>query len=844
MRRNGYDAATKSSGPASAQPSSKLSSTFTREVEYKGRVRRQQPLLELVLMGLAVPLVGALACGGTEAPLAATPPRPPPAAPTAEGSSALALPVAPKASPRGSAAPQYSAAPAPRPQLPADAGPSKDVAPLPQSGRVALRQAMLQQQWTTAATLLRQRTASDSTDAVLLLLARAEVAEHLERYDEAFELYKQLSEQPAFLGLNAELERTVRERRRSVQLLSSSYRGLTEEMKRSRDVGELLDFAERLFEDGDAKAAGTAILRAQKLHQSRPERTRLLWLRSLWGLSQGHPFRAYVDWRWLALAAPLSQQALPAELLLEERFPAHRLDAKQRHQRARQFAEAGMTRLLERELEKLRALKTFRLSPVEELHLLGMAAYRSRQFATAAHWLSRPLPGGTVRPERDAFYAGRAFTRSQQPQQAIEVFRELSARRHKTSLTAGALFRLAREYARLGQWKTAVSHFDRYLKAYPGREDHVAARRERGVSLYQLGEYAKAAHAFLELKIRNPGTRDSRLYAVLEALARLKTTEPSLGTAGLKLASTNNPLGFNAWAARQHLDLEPPMPSADPPPTLGTLPELAFELEQLGLAELAEDVVLQTGNSWWSQYGEKSAEVACRTSRHLTHGRARFLFGMDEAARSAFFNSPERAPRWLWECIYPRPQRSRVSSAALEFGVPEALIYAVMRQESGFRVTVRSPAKAVGLMQIIPPTARQIAGELGVPFEETMLLNPFVNIRFGAYYLKRLMDRLDNNPALVAAAYNAGPDAAERWSRSTGPLPLEMLIAMIPYAETRSYVQRVLANLITYQALYPDKQSALLVPLQLPARDDESAPQQEASETLTEPNASAPPDPG
>jgi soluble lytic murein transglycosylase len=153
---------------------------------------------------------------------------------------------------------------------------------------------------------------------------------------------------------------------------------------------------------------------------------------------------------------------------------------------------------------------------------------------------------------------------------------------------------------------------------------------------------------------------------------------------------------------------------------------------------------------------------------------------------------------WQWDCIYPEPYEEIVETEGKKRGVPPSFIYGVMRQESAFRPTVVSPAKAVGLMQIIPSTARRIAQATGATYDPDLMRSPAVNISFGAYYLKFLLDIFKNRPELVAASYNAGPHAVTRWLRAGETLPLDIFVARIPYSETRNYVYRVMGNYARY----------------------------------------------
>ncbi|WP_323844057.1 transglycosylase SLT domain-containing protein [Microbulbifer magnicolonia] len=128
------------------------------------------------------------------------------------------------------------------------------------------------------------------------------------------------------------------------------------------------------------------------------------------------------------------------------------------------------------------------------------------------------------------------------------------------------------------------------------------------------------------------------------------------------------------------------------------------------------------------------------------------------------------------------------------------LIYAVARQESHFNHDAKSTAGALGLMQLLPSTARATARRAGVPYRRNWdLLSPSTNIALGSFYLSTLLNRFDNNRFLAAAAYNAGPTRVANWLRETkNQLPFDVWIETIPYVETRNYVQNVLAYTVIY----------------------------------------------
>ena len=152
---------------------------------------------------------------------------------------------------------------------------------------------------------------------------------------------------------------------------------------------------------------------------------------------------------------------------------------------------------------------------------------------------------------------------------------------------------------------------------------------------------------------------------------------------------------------------------------------------------------------------------------------------------------------------YPRAYREFVSPFSHLWKIEPNLVYAMMRQESAFKPEALSYAFAYGLMQIIPPTAQEIANKIKFPNFQTHLLNkPDVNIFFGTYYIKYLLDTFDNNLIFTIAGYNAGPDAVSRWSKKANTMEMDEFIELIPYMETSDYVKKVLVNYLVYERLY------------------------------------------
>lgn len=136
--------------------------------------------------------------------------------------------------------------------------------------------------------------------------------------------------------------------------------------------------------------------------------------------------------------------------------------------------------------------------------------------------------------------------------------------------------------------------------------------------------------------------------------------------------------------------------------------------------------------------------------------------------------------------------------------VEPALVHALIRQESNFNATIRSSAGAVGLMQILPSTAKIVARQVGVPHRPADLDTADYNVRLGSAYLEDLVETFGGSYPLALAGYNAGPGRPARWVREFGDprrAEVDMIdwIEMIPFAETRNYVQRVMESVQVYR---------------------------------------------
>lgn len=153
--------------------------------------------------------------------------------------------------------------------------------------------------------------------------------------------------------------------------------------------------------------------------------------------------------------------------------------------------------------------------------------------------------------------------------------------------------------------------------------------------------------------------------------------------------------------------------------------------------------------------------------------------------------------------IYPYPYQELVKIYSEANGIDSALVASVIMNESKFKENARSHRGAIGLMQIMPDTAKWIAGEIGDKgFSIDNLHDPETNIRYGVWYLAELEREFGGNEILSLAAYNAGRGTVWEWIDEYGwPMTFHTL-SDIPYPETQKYVENVLKNRVKYEQLY------------------------------------------
>jgi soluble lytic murein transglycosylase len=291
-----------------------------------------------------------------------------------------------------------------------------------------------------------------------------------------------------------------------------------------------------------------------------------------------------------------------------------------------------------------------------------------------------------------------------------------------------------------------------------------------------------------------------------EATQTLVIDHPKLAEARKLLEGIASPRGFYEMLASEELGLRisaPPRPA----PVTAAEKEAARLNPGLNRALYAIAIGLRSeGVREWN-YSTNLHTRGGMTERELL---AAADFACERAVWDRCINTSERTKEGMdTDQRFPMPFKDNVVRRSQQIGLDPAYVYGLIRQESRFIMDARSGVGASGLMQVMPATARWTAKKIGMEGFNTAQLNDRdTNIAIGTAYLKLALDDFAGSMPLAAAAYNAGPSRPRSWRN--GPLMEAAAWAEnVPFAETRDYVKKVLANTTMYAAILTGQPQSL-----------------------------------
>jgi soluble lytic murein transglycosylase len=433
---------------------------------------------------------------------------------------------------------------------------------------------------------------------------------------------------------------------------------------------------------------------------------------------------------------------------------------------------------------------------------VGRALWSARRYADAERWLAPgPLAaGGTggadeVRAERLLFQVRSQFRDGRQDI-ARATFRRLIAEHPGTDAAGRAHFLLADLAHDDGNRADAQRHYEAAVAA--GGEDAALAAMRLVTLHWTAGSQARALEVLRTAGDPDVTTFDGQQRAYW--LARAGAPEGPLLLEALWEAA---PFTYYGTRAAESLGRAHDLPGRIRP-WQGARSAGA----SLRAAEIADRAAVLSAASF-------PVRATYEVGRALEGEEPAVLYALGEALHARLLPAAgvrvgralqRQEGEWneaLLRLVYPFPYRDSIEREARRNNLDPFLVAGLIRQESGFNAAARSPAGALGLMQIMPATGTSLARELGVgSFRTARLTEPELNVRMGARYLATMLARHDGRTADALAAYNAGPTRMTRWRSFPEHRDGDLFTERIPFTETRNYVRIVQTNAAIYRALY------------------------------------------
>lgn len=431
----------------------------------------------------------------------------------------------------------------------------------------------------------------------------------------------------------------------------------------------------------------------------------------------------------------------------------------------------------------------------------GLAYWNARRYADAERWLA---PGDApvraadeVRAER-VLYQARSQFRDGRQSLALTTFRRVIAEHPNTRAAGRAHFLLADLAHDDGNRAEALRHYEAAMRA--GGEDAALSAMRLVTLHWTAGDRARALAV-----LRSAGAPDVATFEGQQRAYWLARAGDPAGPDLLESIWRVAPFTYYGTRAAQTLGRAGELPARIRPWTGTVSPADAARA-----AAIADRAAVLTGAGL-------GVRATYEVGRALENEPVPALYGLGDALHARVVPGAgvrvgralqTREGQWndaLLRLVYPFPYRSAIERESRRNDLDPFLVAGLIRQESGFMAAARSPAGALGLMQIMPATGTSLARELGVgSFHVARLTEPELNVRMGTRYLATMLRRYDRRAADALVAYNAGPTRMTRWRGFPEHGDVELFIERIPFTETRNYVRIVYTNAAIYRALYGD----------------------------------------
>ena len=352
---------------------------------------------------------------------------------------------------------------------------------------------------------------------------------------------------------------------------------------------------------------------------------------------------------------------------------------------------------------------------------------------------------------------------------------------------SGAIWMAGWGYYQVGQLDRAARLFEKGLKYSRGYGERGRLLYWRGRILEKLGNHNEANDIFCQV-IRDTGWS----YYSFKSIDRLEHSTAKEHHCEDVMASIR--------PAKRDPHKVSEQESVHLPELSGYHGRRLALLLQLGLKPLAAQEIHDTAREiWGDREGLTTLAALSQELDEYTLPLRLSSFGYQIGIPG---RTPQSTDQRAWRFGFPLAYPNDINQCRHQWAVDPNIIWSLMRQESHFQPGVISSSNAIGLMQLIPPTAKKMASHAKLShFKMRELTDPSQNIRLGCRYVAELSAEFSGEIAYIAAAYNAGEAAAERWLIRRRSMPVEEFVEEIPFAETNDYVKKVMTNYWTYRRL-------------------------------------------
>lgn len=435
---------------------------------------------------------------------------------------------------------------------------------------------------------------------------------------------------------------------------------------------------------------------------------------------------------------------------------------------------------------------------------LGRALVETARPAEAIAMLA-PLTGEVAPAELAGpalYWTGRAALGRNRPSDAEDAFRRLARRAPESPLAEEGILFLVERALEDGPPERAARHFDELFRVGVGspRGELVAVRF--GAGKYLSGEYDAAATTFERYLENSRRTATRQQAAYWAALAHERRGDGARSRDLLRDAWEKDPLSFYGVFAGERLGT-PVLPAslATGPPTD---PTASVEIRN-ALTRLRVHQIVPTPGSFNHELERLEAHFFHRGDAVYDFAEALVAGGLPVQGVVLGREIHRREGGWnvrLLRIVYPFPYREAIVRESRARGLDPFFVAGLIRQESIFHPSIRSAAGAVGLMQLMPATAAEVARSAGIRYSSADLVDPDANLRLGTRFLASLVRRYDGRAEDALSAYNAGPTRINQWRQRPEYRDRDVFVEHIPFRETRHYVKVVQQNARIYTALY------------------------------------------